>query len=124
MLGGFIAKIGDRLLMPATRRLANAGVPAALMNYLELASGVACATCLAQRLIPSAVALLMVHGLFDYLDGGLRRGTVQLGKTISPVRLLHTVVDKLSDVLLFLSLAWGGLFPGNSAWPHPLRPWQ
>jgi phosphatidylglycerophosphate synthase len=78
------------------------------MNSLELASAVACSVCFAQRMVPAAVLLLLIHGMFDYLDGGLRRAAVRVGREFAPAPFLHTVTDKLSDVFLYLSLAWGG----------------
>ena len=108
MLGSIIVQTGDGLLGSVNRRLASYGVPPGLMNGLEFASAVACGVCLAQRMVPAALLLLLIHGLFDYLDGGLRRAAVHTGRRFAPAPLRHTVIDKLSDVFLYLSLAWGG----------------
>ncbi len=108
MLGPILVQTGDRLLNSVNRRLVNYGVVPGWMNSLEFASAVACSVCLAQRAVPAAVMLLLIHGVFDYLDGGLRRAAVRLGREFAPAPFLHTVTDKLSDVFLYLSLAWGG----------------
>jgi phosphatidylglycerophosphate synthase len=108
VLGPTIVRTGDRLLGSVNRRLASYGVPPWWMNSLEFASAVVCGVCLAQRMVPAGVLLLVIHGMFDYLDGGLRRAAVRGGRQFAPAPFLHTVADKLSDVFLYLSLAWGG----------------
>ena len=111
MLGDAVIRLGDRFLSRANRRLANAGASPHLMNGLEMLSALACGVCFAQHQIPGAVILLVVHGCFDYLDGGLRRAAPWQGKRTVLEPFLHTIADKVSDAVLFFSLAWGGLVP-------------
>jgi phosphatidylglycerophosphate synthase len=108
MLGRFVLAVGDRLLKRPNRWLARAGVTSQVMHGLELASALACAGCLAEGLILPAIALLALHGLFDYLDGGIRRAAMPPGPATIQFPYLHAVVDKISDSVLFLALAWNG----------------
>lgn len=108
MLGRSVIRVADQFLAPANRRLARAGVTPPLVNGLEFASGIACGACFAQSRVAPAVVLLVLHGFFDYLDGGLQRAAPEVGQRLARLPFMHTITDKLSDVLLFLSLALGG----------------
>jgi hypothetical protein len=111
MLGGYIVQIGDGALAPINAWLTKAGVKPFAMNVAELATAAACGICFARRQILPSILLLIIHGMFDYLDGGVHRSIQKSGKRIHSRKFAHTATDKLSDVLLFLSLGWGRLIP-------------
>jgi len=108
VLGGVVVRLGDRLLGRVNRWLARAGVPPLLLNGLEFLSAIGCGACLAQRRLAPAIALLAVHGVCDYLDGGLQRAAPVAHAPSVSAPFLHAVGDKLSDLFLYLALGWGG----------------
>jgi phosphatidylglycerophosphate synthase len=111
MLGSFIIGIGDRLLMPLNSWLMRVEAKPYAINAAELAAAAACSVCFAKKQIAPAILLLLIHGVFDYLDGGVQRIIRKSGESVHSNPFSHVATDKLSDMLLFLSLGWGRLIP-------------
>jgi len=111
MLGGLIVETGDRLFRPVNTALMKAEAKPFAMNVAELAAAAACGVCFARRQLLPAVSLLLIHGMFDYLDGGIRRSIQKSGENVRSTVFTHVAVDKISDMLLFLSLGWGRFVP-------------
>jgi phosphatidylglycerophosphate synthase len=111
MLGGLIVGVGDRLLLPVNSLLMRMEAKPFAINAAELAAAAACSICFAKKQIWTAILLLLIHGVFDYLDGGMHRIIQESGKSIRSNSFTHVAADKLSDMLLFLSLGWGRFIP-------------
>lgn len=108
MLGHWVRRVGDWMFRRTNVQLAHAGVGSRLVYVLALASAVACGMAFAQRFLWAGLTLLVLHGFFDYLDGGLRR--VRAEHCPRPRWLgmdAHAVVDKVSEVMFFAGLAVG-----------------
>jgi phosphatidylglycerophosphate synthase len=107
VLGSFVCWLGDRLLAPVNRAANRLGIGPLAANTMELLAGTGAAACFVLQLKWAALALLGAHGAFDYLEGGLRRASGSGGASASSV-WRHAIVDKVSDVLLLVAIAWGG----------------
>lgn len=107
MLGNTVCCLGDKLLAPLNRAASRIGIGPLFANAMELIAAVGAAICFVLRLRWPAVALLAVHGAFDYFEGGLRRATG--GGAVSAASVWrHAIVDKVSDVVLLIAIGWGG----------------
>jgi phosphatidylglycerophosphate synthase len=111
MTGAWVVGIGDRIFAPACRRLARSRASAIAVNAISLAAAVACGAAFATKWVWVAVLLLIFHGFFDYADGALRRAAQSPREAALGDVLRHTAVDKLSDLCVYLSLAYAGLAP-------------
>ncbi|MGQ9652340.1 MAG: CDP-alcohol phosphatidyltransferase family protein [Phycisphaerae bacterium] len=106
MLGPLIVRTGDRLFISATSRLRRLGLKPLAANVLEVGAGILAAGLFASGMRLAGLAALILHGGFDYLDGALARA----GAKGSSIRR-HALTDKLSEVIIFTGLAFGGLVP-------------
>lgn len=114
MLGHWVRRAGDRVFRSANIRLARAGVGSKWVYTLALASAAACGLAFAQGFRRVGLAMLVLHGFFDYLDGGLRRARAESGPRARWMGMdAHAAVDKVSEIVLFAGLA-GGKWTG---WP-------
>jgi phosphatidylglycerophosphate synthase len=111
MLGRRIADIGDRVIGPAARRLYELGLRPLGVNACEVSAAVLFGYLVILQRPHVALAPLAANGLFDYLDGGLRRAAAQGLPGSQAAELRHAVADKLSDVAIFLATGWAGVAP-------------
>jgi phosphatidylglycerophosphate synthase len=109
MLGKLVRKAGDRAFRPINAGLARAGVKSQWVYALALASAAASGVMFLGGRRWAGLVLLVLHGILDYLDGGLRRARGQGDQRARWLGMdAHAVVDKVSEVILFAGLAGGG----------------
>ena len=114
MLGHWVRRAGDRIFRHTNTRLTYAGVGSKWAYALALVSAAAGGLAFAQGSLWAGLALLVLHGFFDYLDGGLRRARGEHGPRPRWLGMdAHAVVDKVSEVMLCAGIA-GGRWTG---WP-------
>jgi phosphatidylglycerophosphate synthase len=111
MFDAFMRKLIDPPLAKAAARLAGAGVGADAMTAVGLASGLACAACIASGSFGLALLLLAANRLCDGLDGAIARIN---GRTARGGYL-----DIVSDFVFYGSvpLAFALRDPASSALP-------
>jgi phosphatidylglycerophosphate synthase len=109
MLGNLARKMGDRLFGRVNARLTRAGVAPEWTYALALASALSSSLSFLRGLPWLGLTLVTLHGIFDYLDGGLRRTRGEGGPSPRVLGMdAHALVDKTSEVALFAGLAGGG----------------
>ena len=114
MLGNLVRKIGDNLFQHTNASLVRAGAKPEWAYTLSLASAAAASIAFVSRWLWVGLILLVFHGTFDYLDGGLRRASGQGNQRPKWWRMdAHALVDKASEVILIAGLI-GGKWAG---WP-------
>lgn len=80
-----------------------------MMNLCAVASAVASGYFFFSHNILLALLCLFFHGVFDYMDGGIWRALLSLGKRASHYGTsFHVWADKLSEVAIF-----SGMIAGN-----------
>ncbi|MBM3236820.1 hypothetical protein FJZ31_11065 [Candidatus Poribacteria bacterium] len=104
MLGNYCRNLGNYICRGLTPRLARFGIQPWMMNLCSVASAVGSGYFFFSHNILSALIFLFLNAVFDYMDGGISRALLSVGKAFSRYRpLFHVLSDKLSDVVIF----WG-----------------
>lgn len=108
MLGHYGRALGDYVCRGLTLRLARFGIRGWMMNLCAVACAIGSGYFFLSHKIFPALLLLFVNGIFDYMDGGISRAMLSLGKKSSRYRtVFHTLSDKLSEVAIFLGMIGG-----------------
>ena len=108
MLGNTVRSTGDRAVAVVVSTMARSGMRPATCHLCEVLSAAASASALFLHMQATALALFVMHGFFDYLDGALRRKNPSLA-TGTPARAerSHALADKAAEVAVFLGIALG-----------------
>jgi phosphatidylglycerophosphate synthase len=89
--------------------MARSGMQPWMMNLCAVASAFASGYFFFSHNILLALLCLFFHGVFDYMDGGISRALLSLGKRTSRYGTsFHVWADKLSEVAIF-----SGMIAGN-----------
>lgn len=110
MLSNYCRNLGDYVCRWLTPRLARFGMQPWMMNLCAVASAVGSGYSFFSHNILPALLFLSLNAVFDYMDGGISRELLSLGKQPSRYHtLFHVLSDKLSEVAIFLGMITGKL---------------
>lgn len=112
MLGESLKRIADTPLRGAVARAASMGVRPEFALVSQVLCGAVSGVAFALRSSTVGLAFFLLHGLFDYLDGALRRtGRASTWLDGRAAENAHAASDKASELFLFAGLAAGGWSP-------------
>jgi phosphatidylglycerophosphate synthase len=112
MLGNVVRKTGDRAASVLILKLVRMGMCPKICHACEVLMALGSGVMLAAKLPVSATIFFLFHGLFDYLDGALRRAGAPTGSgTILQAKASHALADKAAELLLFFGIAIGKWAP-------------
>jgi phosphatidylglycerophosphate synthase len=108
MLGNYCRNLGNYICRGLTPRLARLGMRPWMMNLCSVASAVGSGYFFFSHNIFPALLFLFLNAVFDYMDGGISRALLSIGKVSSRYRpLFHVLSDKLSEIAIFLGMIAG-----------------
>lgn len=108
MLGNFCRSCGDYVCGRIALRLAHLEIPQWMINFSQVSFAVACGFFLLSKNLTLAIICLFLSGVFDYLDGGVARARLSLGKPLkSSGTLRHVLTDKISEIIIFSAMIAG-----------------
>jgi hypothetical protein len=108
MLGNYCRSLGNYLCRDTVLRLAHLEVRSWMMNLPEVLSALACGYFFFSQNLALAMICLFLNGVFDYLDGGISRARLALGKPLQNAgTTLHILADKISEVVIFSGMIAG-----------------
>jgi archaetidylinositol phosphate synthase len=104
-----ITKYRDRLIHyidPVARAFARLGLTPNQITFISLLFGIASAVLYAYQHAYLAAGMLLLSGLFDFIDGGVAR----LNNKASPFgAAIDWIIDKYVDCLVLIGIGLGGL---------------
>jgi archaetidylinositol phosphate synthase len=104
-----ITKYRDRLIRyidPIARLFAKVGFTPNQLTFISLMCGVTAALLYAFGHVYLGAAMLLLSGLFDFIDGGVARMN---GKSSAFGAAIDWIVDKYVDCLVLIGIAFSGL---------------
>jgi archaetidylinositol phosphate synthase len=104
-----ITKYRDRLIHyidPVSRLFAKIGLTPNQLTFISLLFGIASAALYGLQYVYLAAAMLLLSGLFDFIDGGVARIN---GKASKFGAAIDWIIDKYVDCLVLLGIGLGGL---------------
>jgi len=108
MLGDYCRDLADYFCRGLTLRLARWGAQPWMMNLCSVTSAAVSGYLFFSHSIFLALVLLLLSVVFDYMDGGISRALLSLGKKSSRYgTLFHALADKLSEVAIFSGMIAG-----------------
>ena len=111
MLGHWIVDLGDHLLGTMNTALHRRGMRPQHANLCEFVTALAAGGLFASRHALLATGVLLVHGVCDYLDGGLTRVAIEESDDDAAEMRRHALVDKAGDILILGGITCSGLIP-------------
>lgn len=112
MLGNYGRALGDYVCRGLTPRLARFGMRPWMMNLCAVAAAIGSGYFFFSHHVLPALLLLFLNAVFDYMDGGILRALLSLGKTSSRYRsLFHVLADKASEIAIFSGMIAGKIIP-------------
>jgi archaetidylinositol phosphate synthase len=104
-----ITKYRDRLIRfidPVAAVFARLGLSPNQLTFISLLCGIASALLYAGQHVYLAAGMLLLSGLFDFIDGGVARIS---GRTSSFGAAIDWIIDKYVDCLVLIGIAFSGL---------------
>jgi archaetidylinositol phosphate synthase len=104
-----ITKYRDRLIHyidPVARVFARLGLTPNQLTFISLLFGIASAILYAYQYVYPAAGMLLLSGLFDFIDGGVARIN---NKASSFGAAIDWIIDKYVDCLVLIGIGLGGM---------------
>lgn len=108
MLGNYCRSWGNYVCRGTVLRLARLEIQPWMINLSEVLSAFACGYFFFSQNLTLAMTCLLLNGVFDYLDGGVSRARLTLGKPLQNAgKTFHILADKISEVVIFSGMIAG-----------------